>query len=369
MYAMMHENLTGVVWLPISKEDYSELRTLLKTQDVLVTGNYEDGGSFDLPTYILSTDIEFRALFDRNILSLLVHLATGEPLSGDEEAKRHGRVACACIAFCILAKILIEPSMALYEYASTQGNTAAQNDYINFRAIDNVDPLIFIDIALGRSDRIPAEHLLEIQKNLAISEDISPEPNFERRLRKWKLNYFYVLKMAALKRSGLSPLESALEFQRWQFEDSFCNAVASIYCLAAVSHQPPKGKMLKGINSNNSITLKQGLENAAWDIYLIQRFKDFMILPHCPSWSLWTFDIAVREITRMLFVRDGEDQEKQLNRFYSQCWGRDSSILFESYSRHSIEANLGSDARERAIEKAFDRIDQDILALENNLGF
>ena len=371
---MNDERITGIVWIPLAQEDYEALRSLLNESSPLVTGNYEDSASFDLSEYLSATqlgDIEFRALFDRNLLSPLAELAAGKQLDGSDESKKSGRIACACAAFCILSGILIEPSMALYEYASTQGNLAAQDDYSNFRIADNVNPAIFVDIALGRADRLPPEHIAQVQIDPGLHNLGSPEPNFEKRLRLWRPSYLYVLKIAALRRSGLSPLESALEFQRWQAEDSFYDAAASLYCLASASHQPPKGQMLKGINSSSSSKLRKGLRNAAWDICLIKQFGKFVTTPTTPkeaSWSLWSLDKAVREISKALFAREDQSEHDALTAFYDRCWGRDGRTLHESYLKHSSRVNNGSEARRQFTSAAFARLDQDISDLEAQLG-
>jgi hypothetical protein len=369
---MDDERITGAVWIPIQHDDYAALRELLNSADPLVTGNYVDGGGFDLTEYLVAAKlggVEFRALFDRNILSPLAALAAGKPLAGSEESMNTARIACAAVAFCIMAEILVEPSMALYEYASTQGNSAAKAELISFRVADNIDPTMFVDIAMGRSDRIPKGHLARVETDSSVSGQLTPESNFEKTLRMWRPNYLYVLKMTALRRSGLSPLEAALEFQRWQSEDSFYNAAASMYCLASASHQPPKGQMVKGIGSANLATLKKGVRNAVWDICLIQQFGRYVTTPGGPSWSLWTLDKAVRDVARALFVQDGQSELAALAAFYSACWGRDGQILHRSYVRNSTKAAPASEARKASIDAAFHRIDVDIKALEDELGF
>lgn len=368
---MNDERITCTVWFPVPPGDYEALRSLLSTADPLVTGNYTDSGNYELPEYLAATrlgNVEFKALFDRNLLSPLAELAAGKELAGSEESKQTGRVACACAAFCILADILIEPSMALYEYASTQGNSAAQADYAHFRIADNADPAIFINIALGRANRLPIEHIAQVQLVPGVVKKTTPEPNFEKALRMWRPNYLYVLKIAALRRRGLSPLQSALEFQRWQSEDSFYNAAAFMYCIASAAHKPPKGQMLKGINSTNSTTLRKGLRNAAWDICLLQQFGKSVTTPKSPSWSLWSLDKAVREIARTMFVREQQSEYDALKRFYSRYWGRDSATLYDSHVMHSTRANLHSDSRRELTSAAFKRIDLDIKILEDELG-
>lgn len=367
---MSDENITGAVWVPITPEDYTALRNLLNEASPLVTGNYEDGDSFDLSEYLSAGRIggvEFKALFDRNLLSPLAELASGKRLVGSIESTKSTRIACACAAFCILADILIEPSMALYEYGSTQGNSAALEDYSNFRIADNADPAFFIDVALGRADQIPQDHLFDIRSDPAVLRP-SIESNFEKRLTLWRPNYLYVLKIAALRRGGLPPLDAALEFQRWQAEESFYNAAASLYCIASASHQPPKGQMLKGINSPSAENLRRGLRNATWDICLIQQFGKYSSTPNEASWSLWSLDVAVRAIAKALLAREEQSEYDALADFYKCCWGRDGPTLHASYLNYSMRAKIGSDARRQATSVAFARINDDICKLEAQLG-
>lgn len=367
---MSVEKITGAIWLPMTPEDYAELQVLLSQASPLVTGNYEVSDSFDLSEYLSAGKlggVEFKAMFDRNLLSPLAELASGKRLAGSVESIRSSRVACACAAFCIMADILIEPSMALYEYGSTQGNSAALEDYTNFRIADNADPAYFIDVALGRADKIPAEHLSDIRSDPTVVRP-SLESNFEKRLRLWRPNYLYVLKIAALRRDGLPPRDAVLEFQRWQAEESFYNAAASLYCIASASHQPPKGQMLKGINSPSAENLRRGLRNATWDICLIQQFGKYSSAPNEASWSLWSLDVAVRAIAKALLAREGQSVYDALADFYKCCWGRDGAVLHESYLNYAKQAKIGSDARRKATSIAFARIDDDICKLEAQLG-
>jgi hypothetical protein len=359
-------------YLPISASDYHSLQSLLREADPLVTCNYKDKGNYDLVNYIVAGDLEninFRATFDRNLLSPLSKLAMGQSLAASEESVKTARIACACLAFCIYAKIVIEPSLALYEFASTQGNLAAQEDLFLFRVIDNIDPASLVDVALGRSNKLPEFVLAAARSSLAGSPTISREPKFNKRLWKWHLNYFYVLKMAFLRRSSETALESALAFQRWQYEEAFYNAAASLYCLSAISHNPPKGQMLKGIQSDNRLKLKMGLKNAAWDIFLIQESVTLSKSLKATSLGLWSLDKAVRDIARLLYISDEDSASDEVKSFYQSFWGDDATALYNSYQLNTQKANIGSNSRHLAIQASFTRVNDDIADLEFNLGF
>jgi hypothetical protein len=369
---MSSEAMSGAVWLPIRPTQLASLERLLNEADIVVRGNYHDAGKLDLSEYIANSalgGVEFRALFDRNLLSPLVRLAAGDSLSGNNESIQAGRQACACIAFCILADILVEPSMAMYEFASSNGNDAAQVEVRHFRVADNADPVAFLDIALGNADRLPASHIAEVASSPGVVGQVSQEGNFEKALWMWKPNYLYVLKTLDLIRSGLKPFDAAFELLRWQAEDAFYNAAASLYCLAAISHQPPRGGMLKSINSPNRAFLRRGARNATWDICLLQQFGKFVTTPNSPSWSLWTSDIALREIARILFIPTEDSADAWLAHFFERFWGtRDGKRLWTTYHGRSKSAAIGSESCSNIIKAAFERTTCDICELESRLG-
>jgi hypothetical protein len=367
------ETPTVAIWLPISQQDHDRLESLLKKSDVLTFGNYRIGPSNLLFEHIRAAEVdgvEFKALFDQNLISPLVNLAKGQPVSGSPENISAMRLAAACIAFCILAGILIEPAMAIYEYASTHGHDAANTDLLSFRIADNSDPLAYLDIALGKTDRLPKHDLHELACESGVIMEHHEESNFARALRLWKPHYLYVLKIIDLSRSGLSRFDTAVSLLRWQEQASFYNAAASMYCLAAIAHQPPKGDMLKGLMSENIQKLKSGIRNATWDIYVLQQFGKYMKAPSGASWSLWSADIGLRAVARRTYITNDDDDEKTiLAAFLTKYWGtRDGKRLLDTYFDHRSQAMATETTRDAAVQRAFEKIDVDIENLERKLG-
>jgi hypothetical protein len=366
------EDLSTAIWLPLQPGDLEFLQTTLRKAGVVVPGNYAGDNPYVLTDYLatgIADNGEFSSLFDRNLVSPLVSLASGARVPKAEQAEYNARLASACACFCILAEILIEPNISLYEYASTSGNAAAQSDARLFRIADNSDAMAHLDIALGRADRLPESLLEKVREIPEVVDHNIRESNFERLLRTWKPNYLYALKAVALRRSGLSPFETAMELTHWQADETFFNAAGSMYCLAAIAHAPPKGGMLKSLLSENLSSLMAGVKNATWDMCLLQQFGKMIRQPSGRRWSLWSTDVALREVAKSLFVREGESDKERLEIFYERHWGkRDGRRLHFAYEEAYARAFADPDARDARIAMVSNNIDEHILEIEAQLG-
>lgn len=365
------KEITGAVWLPLLPDERDFLEHTLRSAAVLTPGNYDDPSGPSLATYISNARIggvEFRALFDRNLISPIARLASGMAVPSNPQEERITRLACAAFSFCIWADILIEPSMALYEYASSMGHPSALQDLRHFRIADNADPRLLFDIAAGLSDALPVEHLEEVAQDPGIQALKPREDNFAKTLTPWRPNYLCVLKTLDLLRSGLKPIDAACALLAWQTRESFFNGVALMYCLAAMSHRPPKGGMLKGVKSTNISMLRDGAVNATWDICLLKQFGSYVIQSDSPSWSLWSDDFALKSIARSLFIPSEASELDKLHEFFLKTWGKDGPLLFSRYVQFVHEANVGSPERKKHTKDAFDRVEEDIGHLESSLG-
>lgn len=356
--------------LPLRPDEMLQLQTIMARADLIVPGNYVMRGPHRIIDYLSAAEfrsVEFRALFDRNLISPLVALAGKKNLAAEPAQMEICRLACASMAFCILANITVEPSMALYEYASGSGHEAAESDLRLFRIIDNADPRALLDIALGVTARLPEDHLDDLERDPEILASPVREKNFAKELTLWRPNYLHVLKAVSLLRSSRTPLDAVLDLLRWQSEESYFNAAAATYLMAAMSHHPPKGKMLKSARSEKSVEIIKGVRNATWDICFIQQFKKFITDPEEPNWSLWSHDIALRAIARDAFLREDESAEDKIKISLQRGWGKSASTIFKAYVRYSQAAQVDPAARDRHTSMAFARLDSDIAALEGQL--
>jgi hypothetical protein len=363
-----------VVKIPLNNpEDLLSIQDMLRDSNLLIPGNYSAQGNYDIANYLYATHVqnhEFKTLFDRNLVSPLVQLAKGQAVPVDSGAAAIFKLSAACLAFCEIADILVEPGMALYEYASATSHDNADSDRRFFHIADNVHPQHYVDIALGRADCLPVNHLLDLYADTAIASQKGREANFQKTLHLWKPQYLFVLKTVQLIRSGINSLNAAQELLRWQADDAFFNAPATLFCLAALSHKPPKRGMIKNIRQNDLAAVKDGARNATWDICLISQWGRWLREENSVRWALSSNDVALRAIVHALFIQEDEPTEVKLAEFLRLYWdARDGQILYKSYSTHLENVQINSPQRAEATRNAFSAIDDSIAELESQLGF
>lgn len=364
---MNEEETVLLIELSIATEDLEELEDMLSRSKMIILGNYTESTSIKLTNYIAKNTLhntKFGALFDRNLISSLNEVARIHETQLNPQKTESMRLATAAVAFCIHAEILIETNIATFEYAANNNNEAVLEDIKFFRIIDNSDPALLVDVALGRISRLPIEHINLVQEIIKHSLDSIRGIDFNKKIRNWKINYIYVLKVVSLKRNGLSSKEIATAIIKWQAEDFISNVVASFYCLSAISHNPPKGKMIKGIDSTDVKKLKKGIENAVWDICLIQHFRKLTREPNGVFWSLWSLDVALLFIANTL-VNETEDK---MSIFFQKCWGKDGEFFKNLYFSKAQDINFGSNERKNTIKEISSQLDKNIYELESMLG-
>lgn len=138
--------------------------------------------------------------------------------------------------------------------------TNVQEELSFFRSADNANPQILIDIALGRSNSLPANELCSVKTSrfTALKGDD---------IHRWKLHYGLTLKIAAIEQSGGNDDKKVREYLEWIYRDYVFLASAVIFGIIYFSRQRIR-KMLKGLNSGEIEKVKRGLRNAAWDMTL-----------------------------------------------------------------------------------------------------
>jgi hypothetical protein len=351
--------------LPIVPDDLRRIEDVVWNGAIFVPGNFSCNSDFGVLDHHLAHATHgssFHALYDRNLVSPLVSLVRGDPISSSS-----GRVAAAAAAFCILANILIEPSIALYEYASKVGADASKAELAIFRIADNIAPQFYVDIALGRANRLP-QHEIDAKSKLRPKAPNDDGADFSMRLRFWKLHYFQVLRIATLIRQCESPLRVANEFIKWQLDEAFFDSVASMYCLAAISHRPPKGGMIDAIRSKNTEKFLSGLRRATWDIYVINHFGRLSARAD-QQWALWSLDKALVEVARWTFIESTRDPEEQLSRYFRRLWGdQDGRHIACAYAEAKGAVAQRGARRQHELSAVFSAIDLSIANLEGELG-
>jgi len=176
------------------------------------------------------------------------------------------RIAAGVLAFSQCCEIIIEPNIALYEVAAKSGNKVANNEVSKFRLIDNCNPRILADIALG----YPANNLksLTIPNNISSNEDI----DFTVPLKIWRRNYVLALKVAALALEGGRMEILTEKLFDWMYSTYLFIAPSTILALCYFSPNSPKRGLFKKIKSSNRELAIEGIKNATWDLTLIHEW-------------------------------------------------------------------------------------------------
>lgn len=368
----LHTDYLFAAHLPVSPDDLAGIEQIVRNYELLIPGNFRMDDATRVMAFLEVAFIHkhsFRVLFDRNLVTRLAGLIRGDPMPKDPASAKVVRLTAACIAFCILAEIEVEPGMAIYEGAATHGHAGAEAEIRLFHIANNLHPMCYVDIALGRADQLPTEHIEELKDDPEIAIQESSETNFSKRLTLWNLCYLHVLKAVALRRATKSNLSAAINFIEWQEQEAFFNASASLFCLAAMGHRPPARKMIKNIGSLNTEELRKGIYNATWDITLLSQWGKWLRDEHAPSWLFSTNEKALKHIVKHLFLDSDADTDSQLLTFLRSSWGeKDSVRLKKIYDVGRQRAELDHISRQQQVAAAFSAREKIIFELERQLG-
>ncbi len=311
----------------------------------------------------------FRVLFDRNLVTRLAGLVRGDAMPKDPASAKIVRLTAACMAFCILAEIDVEPNMAIYEGAQTHGHASAEAETLLFLIANNLHPKCYVDLALGRTNQLPSKHIEEVKSNPEVASHNSGEKNFAKQLTIWKVSYLHVLKAVALRRSEKSNLDAAINFIEWQEKEAFFNASATLFCLAAMGHRPPATKMIKNIGSQDLEELRKGIHNATWDITILVQWGKWLRDKQAPSWLFSTNEKAFKYIIKYLFLDVDADADAQLITFLRRCWGeKDAARIKRTYDESRQRAEVNHTARQERLAVTLSTKESYILELERQLG-
>ena len=125
--------------LALPSGDLDRIRAMLLDAGLLVPG-FAIGSEalYDPVTYLADEAMHgstTAALLDRNIVSRILALDSASGMT------KHHHLSAAVLVFLQCAGILVEPNIALYEYAHTHGAESALADLAKFRRLDNGDVL------------------------------------------------------------------------------------------------------------------------------------------------------------------------------------------------------------------------------------
>ena len=296
-----------IVQFNIDPMDLQRIEKMIRDRDTITT--IYPVGLFDrysLGAYVKETDIEknkFFALLDRNIYTDIIAVAKSSSMKSHSSQQK---VACALLAFLQLAEVTIEPNIAINEHIDSgpEHHEEAIADLRLFRAVDNLNPKILIELALGLRNRIPASML-----NWPAVETVESKKGED--FLSWKIHYGFALKMAIIELEGGNPVEKFKRFLDWIYKDYVFISSATMFGMVYFSEKRFKG-MVKHIGSGNKHKVLRGVRNATWDMAVAYYWsqKAFSEKESGIFWLLCTADKALREFSSNIIVA-GDDLEQK----------------------------------------------------------
>ena len=321
---------------------------------------------YSLGAYVEQTHIEgnsFLALLDRNIYTDIIAAAQS---SAAKPLTQQQKNACALLAFLQLADIDIDPTEAINEYMDSGHHEEAAAELCLFRAVDNLDLRMLIELALGRQNGIPASILeqpavesIELKKG----EDIL----------RWRILYGFALRLAIIERQGGKPVEKFECFLDWIYKEYVFISTAVIFGLIWLSNQRLAG-MLKNVGSSDRDKVLRGVRNTTWDMTVAYYWCRHARATKGDGvfWLLCTADKGLKAVARHLFAtheRPGELEQKTRLLFCNYLGEKEGGRIHDRFV--DMEKKHRSDSSRRAYKLGcpselypdIDELEKELLSL------
>lgn len=244
-------------------DDVLEIEKTLSESGALIPGYIPPAvGALALPAIFFAEHEgwSITILPDRNITSRMARIARdGVRVPFDYPT----RIAVRTMAFAQAMNIVIEPSIAFHELAHCEGNNIAHEELRWFRAADHGQARDWIDIALGRRERLGT-----IEPGQLLTDDLAFP------LHRWRSNYLVALKVAELELTKMRYVERALRLFDWMVNDFLLAGPAAIFATMYFSPRSARRRLIKHIRSPERERAIKGIKNAAWDMTHLSMFAE-----------------------------------------------------------------------------------------------
>lgn len=309
-------------------DDLYAVAKILSEADIFVPGYIApDVGLYEPKGFLYAhhaDEIGTILLPDRNVATRLAQVVRGEPIGQDHQRRQ----AAAVMAFAQCLDIQIEPSIAYHELASAQGNDAAHEELAWFRVADDPRPHEWLDVALGRVDRM----------NIQMTPAKVTSRNLAGRLNRWKRNYIHALKIAEIELTAMPKLDQVLTLFKWMYEDFILGGPAAL--LAAVyfaPNSPPRSRLFKSLRSLDRERAISGICNAAWDLTHLSDFIRRVQEDQDKRYLFASFDAGARHVARLLLgaEQDSEGGTGTIAAGLRQWWSEgDAELIVQTLSAY-----------------------------------
>lgn len=353
-----------LIQMPFSHSDINKIEQIIRKKDI-IRFVYSDH-SFDqysIRAYLEKEYVhnsKFGAIFDRNIFSNIIEVARN---GGNKKITATQKAACALLAFFQISEVAIEPNMAFYEYTDSGHYEKSLDQLSLFRAIDNLNPQMLIDIALGRRNIVPPEML-----HVKVDESVAKKKG--EQLRHWKMYYGCILKLACIETIGGKSVDKLKCFLEWMHNEYIFLYIPLVFALIFFSNKRFPG-MIKDLNGQKKEKILRGLRNATWDIMVAHLWsKKTTERESGLFWLLCTEDNALKKIVKYLALTydSPEELEQFLKALFREYLG--DKQWKQVYQMH-INFEKNRDDRSRKINNMepskdlyadIDRLEEELLS-------
>lgn len=219
-------------------------------------------GTLSVPALIFAKrfqQLSTRLLPDRNLVSRMAGVArSGIPSRPLDDPTQ---MALNVMASAQAMDIDIEPSIAFHELGHRLGNDRAHEELSWFRAADEAQADVWIDVAWGRANRLRVARPAE-----------KASDNLSHPLHRWRCNYLIALKVAELELSESLPFERVKKLLDWMKNEFIVAGPAAMFSTMYLSPNTARRRMIKSLRSLNRQKAIAGIMNAAWDITHLSDF-------------------------------------------------------------------------------------------------
>jgi len=365
----MHQHY--LIELEFGADDFPPIVDLVRRADPFVASPSTIEDPYNLREYIVATTggtASLWALLDNNILTRACALAEGQSAIRSDPNDRSYRIVAAIMCFFILGGFDLEPSVAIYEKSARSDHQKALDALKAFRIADHIHPQSYSDVALGRSDLVPA---CEIERARTFADAIRTsqgETDFTRTIQPWQVQYLALLNAKLLQTTHTNPLTCALSFLDWVENESFSSITGSLFALAFLSPNRPT-RMIKDVSKPDSEKVLAGVRNAAWDLTYVSAWgrKARRATPRELSF-LCSNDKIVKAMARPIFVTDGQDADEELSLFLQKYWPKDAAAkLLAAMNNHQTRITSNTDQRRKLVEARYREMSAAIERAESAL--
>lgn len=347
------------VWIPLNPDDVPTLESLLTEADPFVAMTLDAENPYRLVDYLHNArhgEFEVRALLDRNLVSRVVGLTSGHSVNHETAEAGTYRLAAACMAFLITADVLIEPGIAMQEFAASDPTTA-KAQIRPWRVADHVHPQAYLDVALGRDRTLDQAARIDAWDLMSGCPDEAPP--LETPLRHYRRHYAALAQIASLERTEAEPAEKLRRLIAWSRDVAFFDGLAIGFAIVFFGRHR-SGRMLKRVRSADGSRCLEGVRNAAWDLTYLSYWVKYA---QEQKSSIWLFVTGDRVLASLARVAIG-DQESAEDLFRDNWTRLEAAELLEEFA----SAWPGeSPAREEELGRRFERLDEITLEIEERI--